>query len=88
MRFIRLVIVLGTISVVLMTGCPFIKSTSEQTVTNLSTADNRTSPPSQYNYTKSLYVNGLQRSYIVHLPISYINSRQWPLVIVLHGGGS
>jgi len=71
-----------------MTGCPSIKSASEQTATKLNTADNKNSPPSQYNYTKSLLVNRLQRSYIVHLPISYSNSRQWPLVIVLHGGGS
>jgi len=71
-----------------MTGCPSIKSASEQTTIKLTTADNKTSPLPQYNYTKSLLVKGLQRSYIVHLPISYNSSRQWPLVIVLHGGGS
>ncbi|MCX6006361.1 MAG: dienelactone hydrolase family protein [Chloroflexi bacterium] len=48
--------------------------------------DNQTAASSQ-NYTDSILVNGLQRSYLIHLPASYDKSRQWPLVIILHGGG-
>jgi polyhydroxybutyrate depolymerase len=40
------------------------------------------------NYTDSILVKGMQRSYLVHLPAAYNKSRLWPLVIVLHGGGS
>ncbi|MBI5777915.1 MAG: dienelactone hydrolase family protein [Planctomycetes bacterium] len=36
---------------------------------------------------ESITVNGLTRTYWVHLPASYDKSRARPLVIVLHGGG-
>lgn len=36
---------------------------------------------------KSILVDGLERTYIVHLPPAYDSSKPYPLVIVLHGGG-
>ena len=52
----------------------------------IAVTDNNTTASSQ-NYTDSILVKGLQRSYLIHLPASYDKSLQWPLVIVLHGGG-
>ena len=40
------------------------------------------------DYAGSITAAGLQRSYLVHLPVSYDKSLRRPLVVVLHGGGS
>jgi len=37
--------------------------------------------------TASLNFGGRERTYVVHLPLAISNSRSFPLVIVLHGGG-
>ncbi len=39
------------------------------------------------DYSGSILINGLQRNYLIHLPSSYDRNQQWPLVIILHGGG-
>ena len=36
---------------------------------------------------ETLVVDGIKRSYILHLPANYDSHRSWPLVIALHGGG-
>jgi len=38
-------------------------------------------------HTLSLTVDGLERTYIVHVPLGYDSKMQSPLVIMLHGGG-
>lgn len=35
----------------------------------------------------SITVDGLKRSYLVHVPQEYKQERQWPVVIMFHGGG-
>jgi polyhydroxybutyrate depolymerase len=72
-----------------MAACSPIKTAVDKNgPASPATTDNKTSSSSQHDYTGTLPVTGMQRSYIVHLPMSYDNNRQWPLVIVLHGGGS
>lgn len=39
------------------------------------------------NHRLSLIVDGLVRSFVVHVPESYKPIRQWPVVIMFHGGG-
>jgi len=39
------------------------------------------------NSTRTLTVNGLERSYIVHIPASHDGTQPWPLVMDFHGGG-
>jgi len=42
--------------------------------------------PSDHRVT--LEAAGVKRSYIVHLPKGYDDSRKWPVVLMFHGGGS
>src|SRR5467141_4947338 len=35
----------------------------------------------------SIYVDGIERDYIVHLPKGFDESKNTPLVLALHGGG-
>jgi polyhydroxybutyrate depolymerase len=37
--------------------------------------------------TRFIRVNGIERSYLIHLPSGYNAQSDWPLVIALHGGG-
>ncbi|MCX6008049.1 MAG: hypothetical protein NTZ34_12435, partial [Chloroflexi bacterium] len=86
MKYFKLPIVLLIITA--MAACTAVKPVVEpQTEGKPAAADNKTTASSQ-NYADSILVKGLQRSYLMHLPASYDKSRQWPLVIVLHGGGS
>jgi polyhydroxybutyrate depolymerase len=39
------------------------------------------------NHTLAITVNGMQRTYIVHVPPTYKSQARSPLVIMLHGGG-
>ena len=39
------------------------------------------------SHTLSIAVDGLERRFVVHVPESYETSRQWPVVIMFHGGG-
>ena len=39
------------------------------------------------NYRSSIIVNGLERTYLLHIPLSFDKTKQMPLVISLHGGG-
>lgn len=39
------------------------------------------------SHTLAVAVNGLERTYIIHVPATYKPQRPWPLVIMLHGGG-
>jgi polyhydroxybutyrate depolymerase len=32
-------------------------------------------------------VNGVNRRYVIHVPPSYNHAKQWPIVVVFHGGG-
>lgn len=89
MKHFKLLIVLFAALALSMAACSSIKpAAGNNTSARPATADNNTPPASQYDYAGTLLVKGLQRSYIVHLPTSYDKSRQWPLVIALHGGGS
>src|SRR4051812_23112435 len=40
------------------------------------------------DFTRTLTVGGLERTYLVHVPKSYDGSRPFPVVLVFHGGGS
>lgn len=35
----------------------------------------------------TISVDGIDREYVVHIPPAYIPERQWPLVMMFHGGG-
>jgi polyhydroxybutyrate depolymerase len=87
MKYFTLLIVLLIITS--LTACSTIKPAIEPQTSGKapSLTDNNTTASSQ-NYTDSILIKGLQRSYLIHTPVSYDKSRQWPLVIVLHGGGS
>lgn len=55
-------------------------------------AAGRAAPPLPLNplagdYTQEIVVNGLKRSYLVHVPASYNNRKPIPVVIMLHGAG-
>jgi polyhydroxybutyrate depolymerase len=39
------------------------------------------------NYTYEIVVNGLKRSYLVHVPVNYNKKKPIPVVIMFHGGG-
>jgi polyhydroxybutyrate depolymerase len=39
------------------------------------------------NYRSSIIVNGLERTYLMHIPLSFDKTKQIPLLIALHGGG-
>lgn len=40
-----------------------------------------------YQGIRTIEWDGLERSFNIHLPLSYSESEEWPLVVVLHGGG-
>jgi polyhydroxybutyrate depolymerase len=42
---------------------------------------------SETNNTDSIMVNGLRRSWLIHIPLSYDINKSVPLLIALHGGG-
>ena len=85
MKYFKLLIVLLIITSI--AACTANKSTIEPMPwgTPAAVTDNTTAL--LQNYTDSILVKGLLRSYLMHLPASYDKSRLWPLVIVLHGGG-
>ena len=39
------------------------------------------------DYTFQIFVEGAERSYIVYVPTGYDDDRQWPVALMLHGGG-
>ena len=39
------------------------------------------------DYVFQVSVEGVERSYIVHVPTGYSDDRRWPVVLMLHGGG-
>lgn len=51
---------------------------------NLNTSNKDYSPG---DHTGSITVDGLERSYLIHIPSSYNKTKKIPLVIALHGGG-
>ena len=53
------------------------------------TTDNATIylPPLEYDYPASINHNDIERTFIVHIGLSYDADRPTPLVFVLHGGG-
>ncbi|MBN1375375.1 MAG: hypothetical protein JXA01_04400 [Dehalococcoidia bacterium] len=86
MKLLRLITFLSAI--MLLSACTSIKSSLEPVLTDDRAAtDNQTAISLQNNYTDKILVEGLQRSYLIHLPVSYDRNRSWPLVIALHGGG-
>jgi len=32
-------------------------------------------------------INGIDRSYVIHIPPNYNETRNWPVVLMFHGGG-
>lgn len=40
------------------------------------------------DHSRALTVDGLKRTYVVHVPKSYDGSQPCPVVLVFHGGGS
>lgn len=42
----------------------------------------------QRDYTEAMQVDGLTRTYYVHLPLSYDRQQEMPLVLAFHGSGS
>jgi polyhydroxybutyrate depolymerase len=87
MKYCKLLTVL--LIIISLAACTAVKPAIEPKTpgTPAAVTDNQTTASSQ-NYADSILVKGLQRSYLLHLPASYDNSRRRPLVIVLHGGGS
>jgi polyhydroxybutyrate depolymerase len=45
------------------------------------------SAPASGDTTRTLTVNGIERSYVIHVPSSYDGSQPMPLVMDFHGGG-
>ncbi|MGB8646007.1 MAG: PHB depolymerase family esterase [Anaerolineae bacterium] len=45
------------------------------------------SPTPAGDYSDSMTVGALERTYLLHIPTGYTAARAWPLVILLHGGG-
>ena len=45
------------------------------------------SQPSSTDSTRTLTINGIERSYVIHIPASYNGSQSVPLVMDFHGGG-
>ena len=86
MQYFKVIIVLLIITSV--AACAANNSTIEPMTSSTPTAVADNTTALLHNYTDSIIVKGLHRSYLVHLPDSYDKSRLWPLVIVLHGGGS
>ena len=43
--------------------------------------------PSDTNYSNSIIVDGLKRTYLIHTPPSFDKTKSMPLLIALHGGG-
>ncbi len=86
MKYFKLIIIL--LIVTSLAACTANKSTIEPDTPGkpIAVTDNTTA--FSQDYTDSILVKGLQRSYLVHLHASYDKSRSRPLVIVLHGGGS
>jgi polyhydroxybutyrate depolymerase len=39
------------------------------------------------SFRNSIIVDGLERTYLIHIPLSFDKTKQMPLVIALHGGG-
>jgi len=35
----------------------------------------------------TITVNGVERSYLLHIPLSYDHAKKWPVVVMFHGGG-
>jgi poly(3-hydroxybutyrate) depolymerase len=35
----------------------------------------------------TMTVKGVQRSYLVHIPVSYGRAKEWHVVVMFHGGG-
>lgn len=42
---------------------------------------------SAQSFNKTILVDGLNRSYIIHLPPAFINGQKLPVIFALHGGG-
>ena len=40
-----------------------------------------------HDYHRTIVRDGRARKYFVHVPVGYDSTKQWPLVLVLHGGG-
>jgi polyhydroxybutyrate depolymerase len=49
--------------------------------------DNPNNPTIELEYYDSIIADGLERTYFVHLPISYNPSNSYPLIFAMHGGG-
>lgn len=86
MKCIKLLVIL--LLVITLPACDSIKSVIQSTFESKQQAtDNKTALSWQNNYSDSILIKGLYRSFMVHLPISYDKNLKWPLVIALHGGG-
>ena len=85
MKYFKLLIVLLIITSI--AACTAKKSTIEPMPSGTPAAVTDNTTALLQNYTDSILIKGLLRSYLMHLPASYDKSRLWPLVIVLHGGG-
>src|SRR6266852_4821262 len=57
-------------------------------LTMLTLLNTGTDPIKSGDYLRSLQVGGRIRIYLVHVPKSYEGSKSYPVVLVLHGGGS
>ena len=60
-------------------GFPDTASTQEKTTPAQDSASG--------NYKLSITVDGLKRHYVTHVPKNYDQKRNWPVVIMFHGGG-
>ena len=49
--------------------------------------DKPNNPTIELEYYDSIIADGLERTYFVHLPISYNPSNSYPLIFAMHGGG-
>jgi len=86
MKYFKLLIALLILSSI--ASCTTNNLTTEPVTSSTPAAITENTTALLQNYENSILIKGLQRSYLVHLPASYNKSRLWPLVIVLHGGGS
>ncbi len=81
-RFVMIIILL----IILMVFVANHKNKKENSqITNNDTGMTQPSGSGSYNKTITT-VDGLLRTYIVHLPVGYSPEKTYPLVLVLHGG--
>ncbi|WP_042240562.1 alpha/beta hydrolase family esterase [Jejuia pallidilutea] len=54
---------------------------------NCDNSDNKNEPRIDLEFYDSLIFDGAERTYFVHLPVNYNDTKKYPLIFAMHGGG-